>query len=116
MRVARRLGKISTEVQTRLMRRLSPLQTQLNWEAMMRLRASIEKDVAPILAAKRAAERVCYDIKYNVDSKNKATPVKVTPRKRKVLTGYEYTRAWWDEMELKERQDRKREKAELATI
>lgn len=116
MRIARRLGKINNEVQTRVMRRLAPRESQLHWEAMMRLRAQIEKDIAPIMAARRAAEYDCFQIKFKVDAKDRATPVKVipAPRKRQKLTGYEYTRAWWDEMELKERADRKREKAEVA--
>lgn len=115
MRIARKLGKISNEVQSRMMRRLAPRESEIRWESMMALRRQIEGDCAPALAAKRAAEAECFQVKFKV-TEGKATPVKVTaPRKvRQQLTGYEYTRAWWDEMERKERQDRKREKAELA--
>ncbi len=106
MRIARKLGKISNEVQTRTMRRLG-FNRMAQWESMMRLRASIEKEVAPILAAKHAAEADCFQIKFKV-TEGKATPVKVAaPRKSRKLEGYEYTRAWWDEAEKRERAAKK---------
>ena len=111
MRTARRLGKISNEVQTRLIRRLAPRQSQLNWEAMMRLRAQIEKDIAPIITARREVEAECYQIPFRVERAAKATPVKITTRRpRQALTGYEYTPAWWKEAELRERAARKQER------
>lgn len=108
MRIARKLGKISNEVQSRVMRRLAPRQMELNWEAMMRLRAQIERDCAPVLAAKRAAEADCFQIKFKV-TEGKATPVKVAPvrRRKQALTGHEYTPAWWKEAEQRERAAKK---------
>ena len=108
MRVARRLGKISNEVQTRIMRRLRPRESELQWERLMALRASIERDIQPIIAAKRAAERDCFDIKYMV-VESKAVPVAVAPTRKvkPALTGYEYTPAWWKEAEQRERAAKK---------
>ena len=63
MRVACKLGKISLDTQNRTMRRLG-VNRFANWERMMALRASIEKEIAPILRAKREAERDCFDIKF----------------------------------------------------
>jgi len=66
MRVARRLGKLSLDQQNRILRRIHPRPSTLTWERMMALRASIAKDVAPILQARREAERDCFDIKFEV--------------------------------------------------
>jgi len=112
MRIARRLGKINNEIQTRMMRRLG-FNRMAQWESMMRLRAQIERDIAPILTAKRAAEAELLQVKYKVTERK--APVKVAPRKvKQVLTGYEYTIEWWKAMDLKEREDRKAVRAELA--
>ncbi len=115
MRIGRKLGKISNEVQTRVLRRFAPRDTQLQWEAMMRLRSQIERDIQPIMKARKAAEAECYQIKFKV-TETKSAPVKAAaPRKvRAELTGYEYTVAWWKEQDLKERQDRKAARLALA--
>jgi hypothetical protein len=105
MRIARKLGKISNEIQTRVMRRLG-FNRMAQWESMMRLRAQIERDIAPVMVARKEAEADLFQIKCKVTERK--APVKVAPRKvKQVLTGYEYTVAWWNAMELKEREDRK---------
>ena len=134
MRIARRLGKISNEIQSRTLRRLgyapavavsdyrspsallAPPTPQ--WIAMMGLLESIKAEIAPMLEAKRQAERECYDIRFAGDGQRKEKISKVTPVVRppkQDLLGYEYTRAWWDAMDLKEKADRMAARAELAT-
>lgn len=66
MRVARRLGKISNEQQERILRKRAGRNRFATWERMMALRASIEKEIAPILAAKREAERDLFQVKFEV--------------------------------------------------
>ena len=109
MRVARHLGKLSHEQQERIMRRISPRQSTLNWEKMMAFRASIEKEIAPQLAATRAAEAEadCFQVRSSTPSR-KATSAFATLRVAKpVLIGHEYTPEWWKEAELRERAARK---------
>lgn len=107
MRVARKLGKISNETQTRLMRKLAPRDSQLSWESMMRLRAQIERDIRPILQAKREAERDVFNVLFQVESNLKAKSFVSAKVKKKVLAGYEYTPEWWKEAEKRERAQRK---------
>lgn len=117
MRVARRLGKISNEVQTRIMRRLAPRESQVHWENMMALRASIAREIAPAIHAKRVAERECFDIKYTVGAEaRKAKLAPVTMRvSTPVLNGYEYTREWWNACEKQEREAKKLARREFKT-
>jgi len=106
MRIGRKLGKINNEIQSRIMRRLAPRESQLHWEALMRLRASIEKEIAPKLAALRQAEEECFQIRFATPRRAAAVTVTAKVRKPK-LTGYEYTPQWWKEAELRERTARK---------
>ncbi len=66
MRTARHLGKLSNEQQVRILRKRCGVNRMATWERLMALRASIEREIAPILAAKRQAERECFDVKYAV--------------------------------------------------
>ena len=133
LRVARKLGKISNEVQTRTLRRLgyAPVVAlsekaktiatvgSAEWRAIMDLRAAIEKDIAPQIEAKRKAERDCLDIRYTGDAKRrvakvaKVAPVVVAPAP--VTVDYTCTPEWWEAMEKKERADKKAAKQELKT-
>lgn len=136
MRVARRLGKLSAEQASRLLRRLghpavvaqhkqfaaamtaapSPEAVQL-WDKFMDLRNTIEAEVLPKLEAKRKAD----DLLFNPADRRKAytvmdacldqaASVKVEAPK---LEGYEFTPEWWKEAEKREREQRKAEHAEV---
>jgi hypothetical protein len=127
MRVARRLGKISSEQAARLLRRLGhsyalsqheKIKAEFlappspEWLEMMALRNAIEADVMPALEAARnaddllnnPAERRKTFMDACVENYNNAVSGKVKAPK---LEGYEFTRAWWDEQEVKERTNRK---------
>ena len=126
MRVARRLGKLSSEQAARLLRRLGhsyalsqheKIKAEFlappspEWLELMALRNNIEAEVLPTLEAARKADDLlnnpaerrntfmdaCLELAETVSAK-------VTVPK---LEGYEFTRAWWDEQELKERTNRK---------
>ena len=123
LRIARKFGKISNEVQSRTLRRLgyapalalgekaklAATVSTPEWSAMMGLLAAIETEIAPALEAKRKAERDCLDIRYAGDSKRrvakvaKAAPVVVAP----VEVDYTCTPDWWKEQEKKERAEKK---------
>lgn len=127
LRHAHKIGKISAEVQARTLRRLGHAGAlaqgerikiehtvpSADWSAMMGLLASIEIEIAPIIEAKRKAERDCFDVRYADDGKRrvakvakaaKAAPV-VAPAPVKV--DYTCTPAWWKEQELVERNEKK---------
>ena len=79
-RIARRLGKLTNEAQTRSLRKLGLVRENTrNWERMMALRASIDKEVAPILLARKQAEAIYYQIAYKPVRESKAAlkPIKV---------------------------------------
>jgi hypothetical protein len=124
MRLARRLGKLSAEVHARTLRRIGHayalaeqqrVKAEMTappspeWQAMMNLLHSIEAEVEPILLEKRKAERECFDIMYQVEPECRT--VRLAPVSAKVArpqpVGYEYTRAWWDEAEKRERAAKK---------
>jgi hypothetical protein len=128
MRVARRLGKLSSEQAARLLRRLGhsyalsqheKIKAEMTappapeWLAIMELRNSIEAEILPKLEAARKAD----DLLNNPAERRKVFTVmdacleqadsvsaKVEAPK---LEGYEYTREWWDEAERRERKERR---------
>lgn len=127
LRIARKLGKISNEVQARQLRRLgyapaiaiadaAKLRAE-QWQGMMGVLKSIHAEIAPAIAAKRQAERDCFDVRYQDDSKRRVAKVApvvpvAAPVKREVA-GYEYTPAWWKEQERKERNELKAKRQAL---
>ena len=128
MRIARRLGKLSSEQAARLLRRLGhsyalaqhekikaemTAPPSLEWLEVMALRNAIEAEILPKLEAARKAD----DLLNNPAERRKvftmmdacleqadSVSAKVEAPK---LEGYEFTRAWWDEQEVKERTNRK---------
>ena len=127
MRVARRLGKLSSEQAARLLRRLGhsyalsqheKIKAEFlappspEWLEMMALRNAIEADVTPALEAARYADDLLHKpaLRWSVSlmdaclEQADAVSAKVEAPK---LEGYEYTRAWWDDQEVKERTNRK---------
>lgn len=102
MRIARKAGKISAEVQQKLMRRIAPRQSQLNWEKMMAFRAQIEREVAPVLEVKRKAEFDELGVKY-VPMMEKIQGFIPAALRRKQAND----QAWWDAAELREREAKK---------
>lgn len=128
MRVARRLGKLSSEQAARLLRRLGhsyalsqheKIKAEFlappspEWLEMMALRNAIEADVTPALEAARNADdllnnpaerRKIYTVMDACLDQADSVSAKVEVPK---LEGYEFTRAWWDDQEVKERTNRK---------
>lgn len=122
MRIARRLGKLSSEQAARLLRRLGhsyalsqheKIKAEFlappspEWLEMMALRNAVEQEVLPVLVAARQAD----DLLNNPAERRKTfmdacldyadtVSAKVTAPK---LEGYEFTRAWWDEAAKRER-------------
>jgi uncharacterized protein with HEPN domain len=64
MRTARKLGKITNEVQRRIMRKIAPRESEVHWEHLMALRSRIEHDIQPLLLAKKQAEATVFDIRF----------------------------------------------------
>ena len=96
MRFARRMGKITGEVQCRVMRRIRPLAKDLLWQKMMALRAEIDKEVAPLIRNRQQAYTVLTSNKLGSSSwesreKNKAEKRLPTPK----LEGFEFTAEWF---------------------
>lgn len=88
MRVARRLGKLSLDQQNRILRRLAPRESQLNWEKMMGLRAQIEKEIQPILQARRQAERECFQVKYVATETQEQVEVAMSEDDKRFFAAY----------------------------
>jgi hypothetical protein len=101
-RIANRQNRISEDAMRRAFRRLKApvVQTELNWEAMMALRANIEKEIKPVLSAQHEAQYVAYDIAYEVNK-----PVKRIRKKVSVpfLKNADCTPDWWKEAGKRER-------------
>ncbi len=127
MRIARRLGKLSSEQAARLLRRLGhsyalaqheKIKAEFlappspEWLEIMALRNAIEAEILPTLEAARYADDLLHKpaLRWSVSlmdaclEEAETVSAKVTVPK---LEGYEFTRAWWDEQELKERTNRK---------
>lgn len=64
-RIARKLGKISNEEQQAIIRRINPnAEAKEVWAKVHKLLKSIHQDVAPLIQARRQAERELYQIKF----------------------------------------------------
>jgi hypothetical protein len=101
MRIARKLGRIAPETQSRIMRGIGKgWQAEQIWQAGMAFRKQIERDCRPALDAKHHAEYVYFDVPYISGaqmSKITRKQVKTAKITRPALTGYEYTPAWFKE-------------------
>lgn len=74
MRNSRKLGKLSLSQQDRIMRRIQPRESVLNWERLNALRAQIDSEVAPILQAKREAEHKSFQVRWQPETEMPAEP------------------------------------------
>jgi hypothetical protein len=103
--IAARAGRISAEVQARILRKLNPSTEDLRWQSMRKLQAEIHKDIAPKLEEKRKVEREVLDIEFTVPTKR--AYVSRARAKLPRLTDYEFTPAWWAEAGKREAAQRK---------
>lgn len=105
--IAARAGRISEEVQARILRKLKPTEADIRWQAMRKLQADVHKAIAPALEAKRVIERDILDILWQVPTKREYVSVAKASGKDLPLTDYEFTPAWWAEAGKREAAQRK---------
>ena len=99
-RIARRQGKISNQVQQRTLRRLNgPGIMGAHWQKMLKLRITVDRDVAPQMEAIKQAETIMEAPanRFARFKEKKVAQVKNRKEGRKLttLSGPEYTPEWF---------------------